>query len=95
MGGAGAWHLGLHYPALWCSVEAGAGFTDTWKHGKLDPKTLPVWRVNAAHIYDSVDYALNAFDVPIIAYGGENDPQLQSEPRSRPSLGPTSRRSPR
>ncbi|MBM3892299.1 MAG: hypothetical protein FJ388_24545, partial [Verrucomicrobia bacterium] len=28
MGGAGAWHLGLHYPDKWAAVEAGAGFTD-------------------------------------------------------------------
>ena len=26
MGGAGAWHIGLHVPSLWSSVEAGAGF---------------------------------------------------------------------
>src|SRR5262249_53075966 len=29
MGGAGAWHLGLHHPSLWSSVEAGAGFSET------------------------------------------------------------------
>ena len=29
MGGAGAWHIGLHYPDRWAAVEAGAGFTDT------------------------------------------------------------------
>ena len=29
MGGAGAWHLGLHYPDRWAAVEAGAGFNDT------------------------------------------------------------------
>ena len=28
MGGAGAWHLGLHRPFAWCAVEAGAGFTE-------------------------------------------------------------------
>ena len=32
MGGAGAWHLGLHHPSLWSSVGAGAGFCDTVHH---------------------------------------------------------------
>jgi hypothetical protein len=31
MGGAGAWHLGLHYPGNWCVISPGAGFTTT--HG--------------------------------------------------------------
>src|SRR5262249_16460698 len=29
-------------------------------------------------IYDAVDYARNAFDVPIAGYGGEDDPQLRA-----------------
>jgi pimeloyl-ACP methyl ester carboxylesterase len=29
MGGAGAWHLGLHYPDRWAAIEAGAGFNET------------------------------------------------------------------
>ncbi len=38
MGGAGAWHLGLHEPSRWSSVEAGAGFTETVRYAKLkDP----------------------------------------------------------
>ncbi len=78
MGGAGAWHLGLHYPSLWVSVEAGAGFTDTWKYTNADPAKAPEYRVKAARLYDAVDYALNAFDVPMIGYGGENDTQLKA-----------------
>ena len=35
------------------------------------------------HIYDAVDYALNAFDVPVAGYGGENDPQKQARSTSR------------
>ncbi|MEA2632097.1 MAG: hypothetical protein QOE66_2316, partial [Chloroflexota bacterium] len=35
MGGAGAWHLGLHHPNLWSSVEAGAGFTETKDYANL------------------------------------------------------------
>jgi predicted esterase len=76
MGGAGAWHLGLHYPSLWSSVEAGAGFNETKTYAKL--KGVPPYVESGLHIYDAVDYALNAFDVPIVGYGGEDDPQLQA-----------------
>ena len=75
MGGHGAWHLGLHYPDRWAAVEAGAGFTDTKVYGKLS--NLTPWQEAAVHIYDSQDYALNAFDVPIVGYAGELDAQLQ------------------
>src|SRR5204863_10150600 len=27
MGGAGTWHLGLHWPSNWCVMGPGAGFT--------------------------------------------------------------------
>lgn len=76
MGGAGAWHLGLHHPSSWCSVEAGAGFTETRNYAKL--VDLPDVQEKALHVYDAVDYALNAFDVPIAGYGGEDDPQLRA-----------------
>lgn len=75
MGGAGSWHLGLHYPDKWCSVGPGAGFTDTKKYQKITAP-LPPWQESALHIYDAEDYSLNAFNVPIVAYGGEDDPQL-------------------
>jgi dienelactone hydrolase len=76
MGGAGAWHLGLHHPSSWSSVEAGAGFTETRFYAQQDD--LPPYVDKALHIYDAVDYALNACDVPIVGYGGANDPQLQA-----------------
>ena len=76
MGGAGAWHLGLHHPALWSSVEAGAGFTETKLYAKL--KDLPPYQEKLLHIYDAADIALNAWNVPIAAYAGQNDPQSQA-----------------
>ncbi len=54
------------------------GFTETLRYARLDGAVLPDWRRKALSIYDSVDYARNMFDVPIIAYGGEVDPQLQA-----------------
>ena len=84
MGGAGAWHLGLHHPSLWCSVEAGAGFTDT--RGYLKLRDLPPYQEKALHIYDAGDYAVNAFDVPIAGYGGEEDPQLKASVNIKDAL---------
>ncbi|MFO0061062.1 MAG: alpha/beta hydrolase-fold protein [Planctomyces sp.] len=78
MGGAGAWHLGLHHPDQWCSVGAGAGFVDFYQYQKKDPVTdrLPWAQHLTLGIYDAVDYALNAANVPVVTYGGERDPQL-------------------
>ncbi len=75
MGGAGAWHLGVHHPSDWASVGAGAGFVDFYKYQKRKEK-LPSYQDKTLTIYDAVDYAMNAADVPIITYGGEIDPQL-------------------
>jgi predicted esterase len=78
MGGAGSWHLGLHVPDRWCVIGPGAGFTST--HGYISnlPAKLAPWKEACLRIYDAVDYAENAFDVPIVAYGGSEDPQLQA-----------------
>jgi hypothetical protein len=84
MGGHGVWHIGLHYPGMWAVTEAGAGFTETVKYAKLDD--LPPYQQPVLHIYDAVDYSLNAFDVPTIGYGGEIDPQLQGSTNIREQL---------
>lgn len=75
MGGAGAWHLGLHHPSRWCSVGPGAGFVDFYKYQKVETPLPPVQH-QTLHIYDAVDYVLNAGDVPVCTYGGEHDEQL-------------------
>ncbi|HUG18921.1 MAG TPA: prolyl oligopeptidase family serine peptidase, partial [Planctomycetaceae bacterium] len=75
MGGAGAWHLGLHHPSKWSSVGPGAGFVDTYKYQKMKEK-LPDIQHLTLGIYDAVDYALNAANVPVCTYGGELDAQL-------------------
>ena len=75
MGGAGAWHLGLHHPDDWAVFEAGAGYTETKVYAKKGP--LPPYQEAALHYYDAVDYSLNGTDVPFVGYGGEIDAQLQ------------------
>ncbi len=84
MGGAGAWHLGLQHPDVWCAVEAGAGFTETKNYANL--KDLPEYQEKALHIYDALDYALNAFDLPMAGYGGELDKQLQASVNIKEAL---------
>ena len=75
MGGAGSWHLGLHHPATWSSVGPGAGFVDFYNYQKKTQQ-LPAWQHQTLGIYDAIDCALNAANVPICTYGGENDAQL-------------------
>jgi dienelactone hydrolase len=75
MGGAGAWHLGVHHPSMWSSVGPGAGFVDFYKYQK-QTELRPSHQHRGLHIYDSIDYALNMFNVPFCTYGGELDAQL-------------------
>jgi pimeloyl-ACP methyl ester carboxylesterase len=84
MGGAGAWHIGLHNPSQWAAVEAGAGFNETLIYAKLSD--LPAYQTAALTIYDVYRYALNAFNVPTVGYGGEIDPQLQASVNVREQL---------
>jgi pimeloyl-ACP methyl ester carboxylesterase len=77
MGGAGAWHLAAHHPGRWAAAAPGAGFVDTAEYQKLKEKGLlpneyeqTLWRLTNAK-----DYALNFFNLPVIAYSGEEDPQ--------------------
>jgi dienelactone hydrolase len=78
MGGAGTWHIGLHYPDQWCVIGPGAGFTRTlgYAPAKELPDPLPPYQEACLRIYDAVDYAANAANVPVVAYAGSDDPQL-------------------
>ena len=78
MGGAGTWHIGLHYPDQWCVIGPGAGFTSTHGYIKDLAERLPDYQEATLSIYDAVDYAENAADVPVVAYAGADDPQLQA-----------------
>jgi len=75
MGGAGAWHLGMHHPTRWSSVGPGAGFVDFYKY-QNQSQQRPSYQHRTLGIYDAIDYALNAHNVPVCTYGGELDKQL-------------------
>jgi len=88
MGGAGTWHLGLHRPDHWCVLGPGAGFSTTRGYVKDLPDKLPSYVEKCLHIYDAVDYAENAFDVPVVAYAGADDEQLQAARNIEEKLKP-------
>lgn len=76
MGGAGAWHIGAHYPNVFQAVSPGAGFVDVARYQKLNPEAYPpsyeqlLWGV-----YDVPAYTRNLFNVEVVAYSGELDKQ--------------------
>jgi predicted esterase len=79
MGGAGAWHLGAHYPDQWACVHTGAGFADVKRYQKLTPDKYPAWYEQTLWgFYDVPDYARNFMNVPLISYSGEQDAQRDS-----------------
>ena len=84
MGGAGTWHIGLHYPDRWVALEAGAGFVETHKYAKQTG--LPPYQDAPLSIYDALDYARNVFNVPTVGYGGEIDAQLIASASIREAL---------
>src|SRR5204862_5643560 len=47
---------------------------------------LKPYQVTNLNYYESEDYAMNAFDIPTVGYGGENDAQLRASVRIREAL---------
>ena len=71
----------MHYPSLWCAAAPGAGFSETPDFLKVcqKEKLTPTWfEQKLWHMYDCTDYALNIFNLPTVAYSGENDSQKQA-----------------
>jgi Prolyl oligopeptidase family len=81
MGGATVWHMAVHYPTLWAAASPGAGFAESAQYLKIKmtgDNAPPWWEQKLWHYYDSVDYAANLFNLPVIEYHGEIDPQKQA-----------------
>ena len=79
MGGAGAWHLGAHYADQFAAVSPGAGFAETAEYNRLEPSRYPADYEQALWgLYDVPAYARNLLNVPLVAYSGENDKQIQA-----------------
>jgi hypothetical protein len=76
MGGAGAWHIGAHYPYAFTAVSPGAGFVDVARYQNLKPAAYPPWYEQKLWgVYDVPAYTRNLFNLPVIAYSGEIDKQ--------------------
>lgn len=79
MGGAGCWHIGAHYAEDFVAMSPGAGFAETARYQNLKPENFPpeyeqtLWKV-----YDVPNYTTNLFNLPVVAYSGENDKQIQA-----------------
>ena len=81
MGGAACWQFSTHFPTLWCANAPGAGFAETPEFLKVfqNEKVDPTWYEKKLwHMYNATDYAQNIFNLPTVAYSGENDSQKQA-----------------
>lgn len=80
MGGASAWHIGAHYGTYFAAVAPGAGFAETTEYAGLAKKgiTLNWFEEKLLHLTNATDYAANFFNVPVVAYNGDQDPQAQA-----------------
>jgi dienelactone hydrolase len=79
MGGAGAWHLGAHYADRWVAMSPGAGFAETALYNRIPPTEYPViYEQTLWRLYDVPNYTRNLFNLPVVAYSGEVDKQIQA-----------------
>jgi hypothetical protein len=81
MGGAACWQFAVHYPTFWVAAAPGAGFAETkeflnnFQNEKVKPEW---WEERLWRMYDATAYAQNLFNLPTVAYSGENDRQKQA-----------------
>jgi hypothetical protein len=81
LGGASAWHFGVHHAARWAAVAPGAGFSETAEFLKVfqKEKLAPAWwEQKLWRLHDATANALNLSMVPTIAYSGADDIQIQA-----------------
>ncbi len=81
MGGAAAWHIAAHYPGLWAAVAPGAGFSESAEFldiFKSEPVKPTWWEQKLWRLYDATVYAANFANLPLVAYSGEKDRQMQA-----------------
>ncbi len=80
MGGASAWHIGAHYGTDFAAVAPGAGFSETkdfFGYTRRNVK-LTWFEEKLLHLTNATDYAVNFFNVPVVAYNGDKDGQKQA-----------------
>ncbi|MBL9139981.1 MAG: prolyl oligopeptidase family serine peptidase [Verrucomicrobiales bacterium] len=81
LGGASCWHFAMHYASQWAAAAPGAGFSETaeflrvFQNEELKPAW---WEQKLWRWYDATAHAANAAMVPLVAYSGEKDRQIQA-----------------
>ena len=81
MGGASVWHMASHYAGMFAAAAPGAGFAETAQYQKMTPEALratPLWERQLFRWYDATGYAANFYQLPLVAYSGEKDKQIQA-----------------
>lgn len=89
MGGASAWQYATHHADKWAAAAPGAGFSETAEFLRIfgPGKTPPPWYEQKLwHWYDSVDYAANLYQCPVVAYNGDRDGQKQAADRMQDAM---------
>ena len=89
MGGhQGSGRLGLQNPSFFAAFEASAGYAETKEYAgnRLPKGGLTPYQEATLHYLDAEDYALNAFNIPSVSYGGEKDGQLRASIRLREAV---------
>ncbi len=81
LGGAACWHFATHHAWRWAAAAPGAGFSETaeflrvFQGEELQPTW---WEQKLWRLHDSTEHALNVGMVPLVAYSGEKDRQIQA-----------------
>ena len=82
MGGAACWQFAVHYAGRWAAASPGAGFSETPEFLRVfqgeDVNNASWYEKKLWHMYDCVDWAINLFHCPTVAYSGEIDRQKQA-----------------
>jgi predicted esterase len=78
MGGASVWHIAAHNATYFAAAAPGAGFAETLEYQKNAKYTPTWWESKLYHLTNATDYAANFFQLPVVAYNGDKDPQRQA-----------------
>jgi dienelactone hydrolase len=80
MGGASTWHMAAHFADIWAGAAPGAGFAETKEYADLEKKgdVRPWYEQKLWRWYDATEYAANFYNLPLVAYSGEKDRQIQA-----------------
>jgi len=85
LGGAGAWHVALQYPDRFAAAEIGAG---TYPR-RASIGGFPPYQQGPLNIWENtIDWSLNAFNIPIAAHDGDSDAGASGIP---PEIGKPNR----